>query len=170
MLVTGCSKSSEDKPAPAPDTILGAWGYVPVSTASTEKGIYVKLDTSQFLSVSYYATISGNSILMYFRKYEGTYTMTGNRLDVTYSYETCNPVGHESFNLNLKNGQLVVGNIDNSVIFNMQRVPGSQVANLTFTAIEDKGCNKFVKNESKKDRMPANTEKKTPFDLFLRAK
>lgn len=83
----------------------------------------------------------------YVRKSEGTYTKSGDTVVVSWSYETCNPVGSEVFTvtgdpsdrLYVKSGATTVQFLN----YERWKPSGPDYANTATVAIEDLGCDKF---------------------------
>lgn len=140
------------------DPIYGEWYYeAPGATSTNSKGIIGKVSADGKLSFSYYyATGNTNSATFYVRNSSGTFTRTGDAFDVTYSYETCDPVNRETLYIKKSGDQLMVQNADKSVSYLLSKVTSLNVKNLAI--IEDKNCTILSKREKSEKRVPANSK------------
>lgn len=139
----------------------------PGGTANKAKLLVGKLSKDGSIKfTTAYAVGDANNITMAFRNNIGTFIRSGDSFSVTYSYETCDPVGSEVIKIKIdpnNSSRLIVSNADGSVAFTMTRLTPS-VSNAIITAVEDKNCNLFAKLFKAENRMPASA--KSIFDIF----
>ncbi|MBX3041953.1 MAG: hypothetical protein KF789_14700 [Bdellovibrionaceae bacterium] len=145
------------------DPIYGTWYYeMPGGSSTSAKGIVAEIKEGKVFFAYIYAYSSGGSIVMYHRKSEGTYTRNGNVFEMSYSYETCNPVGSETLELSVSGDTLTVYVPNSGIGILMQRSSGGgQIQSMI--AIEDRNCNILSKiqaaNQKKEKRTIASASK-----------
>jgi|GEM_PF-3064527 hypothetical protein len=156
----GSSGSSETA-----DQIYGEWYYeAPGSSASSASGVIGKIDKDgNFSFLQGYAYSDGTRAVFYVRKNIGRYIRNGNEFKVTYTYETCSPIGEETLNVSMSGDKLIVATADGSFSLMLSRM--SETTTLKNIAmIEDTGCNILSKIERKDKRAVANVKAKSFFD------
>lgn len=167
----GGGSAAPDGPALAQSTddqVYGDWQYLyPGGTANKAKVLVGKLSKDGSIKfTTAYGVGDANNISMAFRTNIGTFTRSGDNFNVTYSYETCAPVGSEIIKIKIdpsNSNRLFVANSDGSVFITMQRMTQS-TSNAIVTAVEDKNCNLFTKLMKNEKRMPASA--KSFFEVF----
>lgn len=151
------------------DPIYGDWYYqAPGGTSTQAKGIVATISkdgTVKFANVYLYA--SGGSAVAYTRKSLGTFVRNGNEFTVTYSYETCDPVGTEKLTIETSGEKLIVSAPNSGLTLTMSRPSGTSTIQ-TMAAIEDKNCNILSKLESDQKRSVASAKSKSFFDRIIK--
>jgi len=144
VLLTSCNKGS-DSAAATTDPVFGSWSYIaPGATATVFTGYagILKEDGNVTL-LSMKAYDNGVTPVVYYRKNIGKFVRTGDSFKITYSYETCNPMGSETINLKYSNTQLLMSAPPSTTIVAFSRMATSYDPVENLTMIEDTACNKF---------------------------
>ncbi len=138
-----CNKGSDS--ASATDPIYGTWTYLApgaTSTVFTGYGGTIKEDGSISL-LSMKAYDNGITPVIYYRANIGKYVRTGDTFVITYSKETCNPMGTETIILKYSNSQLLMTTPSSTTIVAFSKASTSYQPIENLTMIEDTACNKF---------------------------
>lgn len=156
LFLFSCQKSEDAPKSEAPNPVVGDWGYyVNGKLEANSRGIFARINADGSFTF-HYTYVDATGSRLYLRKSIGIYVKKSDDLyDVKYSYETCNAVGSETLSIKIINDRLVVKTASGALIL-MDKLTVNAYENLSFAGTEDKGCDKFVKLESKKDRLPAN--------------
>ena len=165
LALAACSGGGSSGSSETADPIYGEWYYeAPGSTASSASGIIGKIDKDgNFSFIQGYAYSDGIRATFYVRKNIGRYVRNGNEFKVTYSYETCSPVGEETLHVSMSGDKLIVAISDGSFSLMLSRM--SETTTLKNIAmIEDKNCNILSKIEKKDKRSVASVKAKSFFD------
>ncbi len=126
------------------DSVYGNWIYQ-TPGSDGQRGAFAAVNKDGTMVAMSYAgvvtDINTNTVVIYYRKSEGTFIRNGDSFELTYSYETCNPVGKETVRIKV-NGfdQLLLNIVDSGTILAFNRVPPQSEA-INVTMIEDKNCN-----------------------------
>ena len=178
FIISACqppdSKSSSPQnstPQGSVDPIYGSWRYtIPgTSTSNSLKYIVAIIDSNKITHIVAYSMNDGATAKIYFRRYEGTYQRSGNKFDVNYSYETCNPVGKETLLIiasGSTNNNLVLSNEDSSLILMFARITPTDTSQLTASLIEDKNCDIIAKIQKKSSRSIASEKAKSFLEML----
>lgn len=138
------SSSSDD--ATTTDPYLGTyfWTALLKSSDVVYTEAYIKAD-----KVTYYQAIfpKGNMAVAYYAKNEGTYVKSGNNYTVTYTYQTCNPVGSEVYKITGSNPDDIIGITQQGTTYPFKNFK-SHTAPIDFKAIaalqeDDSTCSHF---------------------------
>lgn len=161
---TSCQKDSKTSSTNTTDPIYGSWYYqFPGATNSHAKGIIGTIDKDKIFFAYVYVYSDGQSTIFYHRKSEGTYNRDGNIFKINYTYETCNPIGSESFELTASGDQLTVYLKSEGIGYVMLRSKDTNLQQ-TMLAIEDKNCDiLFTKLEKEQKRKVASQKGKSFF-------
>ena len=168
LFIAGCSGSKSSDSAKE-DPVFGNWIYE-TPGSNGQRGIVGVLDKSGTITLmTYYGyATNSNTVTTYFRKSVGTFIRTGDSFNITYSYETCTPVGNETLILKTSsNDQLYVDVVSQGLFLTFNRAPANS-SPLNITAIEDKDCNILAKLEKKEKRSIASIKSKSFFDRVLK--
>lgn len=130
---------------------------------------YVKFEGFNVRTLTFIKSASTGHIT--YRKNNGTYSFSGDKYVANYTYETCNPVGTESFII--KSGNPLdsimitqVGSPTSLKFFNTNAyyIPGLNLENVAVYT-EDVGCAMLSKLQKPNDRIPASA---TKFDFTIK--
>jgi len=170
LLLIGCSKSGSDSKAVVEDPIYGNWIYETPGSGG-QRGLVGILDKSgTILLMNYYGYVNSfGVVVIVYRKSQGTFVRNGDSFNVTYTYETCDPVRSETLIMKVSNlDQLLVNAVDFGVIMSLNRAPATTTP-LSVAAVEDTRCEVLAKLEKKEKRSIASTKKsKSFFDRVLK--
>lgn len=158
-----CQKKEDDSPF-VPDPVFGEWKFETETSPGrgtrqpgSIKGISASVKEDGSIHIVYaYANATGSGFA--FRKMIGSFKRHGDKFDISYSYETCNPVSNETLIVRINPkypDQLFVESLDGSLSFYMDRVENAAAA-YQASGVEDKGCTPISKTQSK-DRSPASS-------------
>lgn len=156
----GSSGSSETA-----DPIYGEWYYEnPGSTSTATSGVIGTIDKDgNFSFIQGYAYSDGIRAVFYVRKNVGKYVRSGNEFKVTYTYETCSPIGEETLHVKMSGDKLIVATADGSFSLMLSRMSATTSLN-NIAMVEDTGCNILSKIEKKDKRAVASIKAKSFFD------
>lgn len=163
LILTGCSNDGSDK-VDKEDPIYGNWGYI-VPGTNNQKGIITIIGKDgTFTNMSFYGYSDGiNKVKIYFRRYSGTYVRTGDRFDIKYDYESCDPIETDTLNIkNVTDDRIYLSVPRLGLFLTYNRAPTANAA-LDITAIEDKNCTILSKLEKKEKRSIASMKKTKSF-------
>lgn len=173
LIISACQPpdSKSSSPQASTDPIFGDWRYtIPgTSTSNSLKFIVAKIDPTQVSFLVAYGIGDLASMKIYFRRNDGTYKRIGNKFEINYSHETCNPVGSETLIINVggaNNGNLMISSPDNSINLIFSRITPIDNSQLTAALIEDKNCNIISKLQKRASRSIAKEKIKSFFDIL----
>jgi len=144
LAFSGCKKNEET--STPTDPVFGTWIYVsPASTSTTSIGLIGLIDPGgDIQSLSFKLNNNGGLISGYVRKNIGKWTRSGDVFTVKYSYETCTPVGTESFTMKISDtNSNVLYYTKDTLMASFNRSTGSSDEPTSITLIEDTACDKF---------------------------
>lgn len=175
--VMSCSNSSSDSgnnsnqaSAAGNSSLDGTWVYLnPSSTSTTIKGFAAVVSGNKISLISMYMFQQTSGYKTYFRRNEGTYIKDGDKLTITYTYQTCNPLSTEVVYAKINGDNATIGNEDKSLIYTMKKYEDSDPSSpINNTMIEDKGCTILSKlQKAKQGRSVANDDVGSIFNLKL---
>lgn len=156
LILAGCGSSggggsvSVDAMALAgQDPLVG--GYYFAGQFQSTGGLYfsgIRIEPGNKVTVTDLATQNSVSTIFHMRKNVGTYVKNGDQVTITWSYETCDPVGTSVVTISASNpSDRILVTSDNTTVqyLNIVKWPidDGGVANTAVAAIEDVACNKF---------------------------
>ena len=171
LFLSACSNGGSDSSATT-DPIYGTWTYTyPGATSLKAKGFIAKIEKDKIFLVQAYGISDGSSTIFYTRKSEGSYVRDGKNFDITYSYETCKPIGRETVQIEITpEGKLLVVDPANKVALLMSKSTNTGSTAESMAAIEDKNCNILSKVEKSENRSVANSAEKSFLAIFDKIK
>lgn len=165
--LTACQGAGGGNASQSTDPIYGEWHYIsPGSTNVKAKGIIATIDKDKIFFANTYVYTDGTSTVFYYRKSEGTYKRDGKRFYITYTYETCNPVGSETIDLTPNGNSLTVYLPSKGLGLQMLKSTDS-ASSTSALAVEDKNCNILAKIEKSQKRAVASEKNNSFFERIL---
>ena len=152
--LTGCSGGGSGGDATTGAAIAASsdsnagifFNAVKSTTNSSKYALVLKISgTNSFNAVEVY-TPTSNSAVSYVRKSKGTFIRSGDTYTVTWSYETCNPMGTQTYTISTNNPAdkifVTSGNTTVMMLNDAAYAAPYDLANFSYT-VEDTDCNKF---------------------------
>lgn len=146
IFLISCNKNSDS--GSSSDPVFGKWSSTLGTSGNTTTGLFGELKDDGTIYFAYYKATqtSDTSVVGYLRVSKGTYKRDGDTFDITYTYETCNPIRAEKMKIKTDSANrdlLIVAT--QSTVASYKRVSESNGSSsgVTTTLMEDTGCNKF---------------------------
>lgn len=139
---SGSGQNNDSNAVASANTIDGTWVYVnPSSTESAAKGLGAVISGSKISLIAMYMYQQPSGYKVYFRKSEGTFIKDGEKLTISYTYETCSPLSTEVAYVKINGDNATISANNGSLIYTMKRYANNDPSSpLNMTMIEDTGC------------------------------
>lgn len=129
------------------DHLAGTYAYTLTNQSGDMYMSYLQIAPGNKVFAVEMVTPRSNHSLIYARKNEGTFIRSGDTYTVTWSYESCDPVGTQTFKITSIDpaDRILVtsGNVSLQFLNVAKWYPDTGTANSGLTMIEDVSCNLF---------------------------
>lgn len=148
-LLSACGKKSDgNAAASASDPYIGTYFLAGESASTSDIFVStISIEPGNKITGVNMVFPGGSTSHAYFRKNVGTYAKTGDEFLVTWSYESCDPEGTESFTVTSKDpsDRIFIGSGSTIIQYLNNAKWGSDngSANSALVLTEDTECNKF---------------------------